>query len=228
MARDEMFKTVSFGGYDKAVVEEYVAETNRVHQNDIADLKTTIGKLSETVRSLQLAKEQVKSAASEDIEKLKMELESSFEETDQVKRQLEEKNTENADLRQMLGEKDTQLVDVRQELEDVKRSLAQTKEDLEQEKQVFEQTQSSSLDRVAALEVEKEHEADAIRTDYETRIRNLVEEQEAHNSRLQSEKEEALAGLRAEYEEKLAGLRTEQETQLASAGGCQTAEQPVF
>ncbi len=74
MAKDEMFKTVSFGGYDKAIVDEYVMQTNRSHQNDIADLKTTIGKLSETVRTLQTAKEQVKTAASEDIENLKLEL----------------------------------------------------------------------------------------------------------------------------------------------------------
>ena len=101
MARDEMFKTVSFGGYDKSVVDEYVAETNRSHQNDIADLKTTIGKLSETVRTLQVAKEQVKTAASEDIEKLKLELESSFEQNDAVKQQLEAQIAEKEELKQV-------------------------------------------------------------------------------------------------------------------------------
>ena len=118
MARDEMFKTVSFGGYDKAVVDEYVAETNRSHQNDIADLKTTIGKLSETVRSLQVAKEQVKSAASEDIEKLKLELQNAFEETDATKHKLETQISEKNALQASFDEKSMQADRLQKELEE--------------------------------------------------------------------------------------------------------------
>lgn len=60
MAREDVFKTVSFGGYDKNTVDEYIATLKKEHQSDIADLKVTIGKLGETVRNMQQAKEQMK------------------------------------------------------------------------------------------------------------------------------------------------------------------------
>ena len=42
MARDERFKTVSFGGYDKVSVDLYISDLHKSHQQDIADLKQIV------------------------------------------------------------------------------------------------------------------------------------------------------------------------------------------
>ena len=68
MAKEERFKTVSFGGYEKAAVDTYIENMKQTHKQDIADLKQTISKLSETVKSLQLVKDSMSSENNQAIE----------------------------------------------------------------------------------------------------------------------------------------------------------------
>lgn len=194
MARDEMFKTVSFGGYDKAVVDEYVAETNRSHQSDIADLKTTIGKLSETVRSLQVAKEQVKTAASEDIEKLKLELESSFEQTDKIKQQLESEAEAKKTLQEELEDKTAEATALRQKLDEQTGKCLDLTAQLEEEKRKAEEDRQNSQSQLAAVQAEKEEQIGSVRAALEQQIADLqaqlAQQKEELEGRLQQQREE--------------------------------------
>ena len=90
MARDERFKTVSFGGYDKVTVDSYIDELNKTHMQDIADLKQTISKLSETVKSLQLVKDSISSESNQAIENMQKYNESLQKELEKANRKLEE------------------------------------------------------------------------------------------------------------------------------------------
>ena len=90
MARDERFKTVSFGGYDKVVVDQYINDLKKSHQQDIADLKQTISKLSETVKSLQLVKDSMNTESNQAIENMQKYNESLQVELEKANRKLAE------------------------------------------------------------------------------------------------------------------------------------------
>ena len=95
MAREDMFKTVSFGGYDKSTVENYISDLKKEHQSDIADLKATISKLSATVKDLQQLGENNNAQSAEDVEKLMMANEGLRQQLEDAKKQVEEcKNRE--------------------------------------------------------------------------------------------------------------------------------------
>ena len=51
MARDEMFKTTSFGGYDKKVVEDYISDMKKEHQEKEQFLKVTVPKWLEKAKA---------------------------------------------------------------------------------------------------------------------------------------------------------------------------------
>ena len=90
MARDERFKTVSFGGYDKVSVDLYISDLNKSHQQDIADLKQTISKLSDTVKSLQLVKDSMSTESNQAIENMQKYNESLQLELEKANRKLSE------------------------------------------------------------------------------------------------------------------------------------------
>ncbi len=90
MAREEMFKTVSFGGYDKKAVEDYIQDLKKNQLQDIADLKTTISKLSETVKNLQAMRESNSQDAKESVNNLKKYNESIEAEIDQLRQEVKE------------------------------------------------------------------------------------------------------------------------------------------
>ena len=207
MAKDELFKTVSFGGYDKAIVDEYVAETNRSHQNDVADLKTTIGKLSETVRSLQVAKEQVKTAASEDIEKLKLELESSFEQNDAVKRQLNAQTAEKEALQSELNAKQEEIADLQTKLDERIAMCIDLNRQLDEQRELTDEATRSGGDRLAAVQMaeamaRQESATTALREEYETKMQALRDEQSRTIEELREEYEAQISRIMAETEEK--------------------------
>ena len=95
MAREERFKTVSFGGYDKAAVEQFIDDMKKSHQQDIADLKQTISKLSETVKSLQLVKDSMSSESNQAIENMQKYNESLQNELEKANRKLAEQEENN-------------------------------------------------------------------------------------------------------------------------------------
>ena len=99
MAREERFKTVSFGGYDKATVDEYIDDLNKTHMQDIADLKQTISKLSETVKSLQLVKDSISSESNQAIENMQKYNESLQNELEKANRKLAEQEESSKDIR---------------------------------------------------------------------------------------------------------------------------------
>lgn len=91
MAKEERFKMASFGGYDKIAVDEYISKMEEQHKQDVDDLKQTISKLSETVKSLQLVKDSMNSESNQAIENMQKYNESLQLELEKAKRKLEEK-----------------------------------------------------------------------------------------------------------------------------------------
>ena len=68
---DAQFKTVSFGGYDKKAVDLYVEEMTAEHEREVADLKSNVMKLSETVKNLHTMREVNLNESSSTIDNLK-------------------------------------------------------------------------------------------------------------------------------------------------------------
>lgn len=71
MENQDLFKKVSFGGYDKDQVDMYIAQLKQEHMADIAGLKETIAKLSDTVRNLQQMRESNTSESKQTVDTLK-------------------------------------------------------------------------------------------------------------------------------------------------------------
>ncbi len=85
----EVFKKVSFGGYDKEQVDMYIAQLKQEHMTDIAGLKETITKLSDTVRNLQAMRESNTSESKQTVDTLKKYTESLKQEIAEVRAEAE-------------------------------------------------------------------------------------------------------------------------------------------
>ena len=69
---DFELKTVSFGGYDKKAVENYIEEMQTDYEKQIAQLKETTAKLGETVDSLRKMREVNMNESKDTVDKLKV------------------------------------------------------------------------------------------------------------------------------------------------------------
>lgn len=86
---DAQFKTVSFGGYDKKAVDLYVEEMTAEHEREVADLKSNVMKLSETVKNLHTMREVNLNESSSTIDNLKKVNDDLQAEVDRLKKELE-------------------------------------------------------------------------------------------------------------------------------------------
>ena len=67
----ETFKTVKFGGYDKASVDYYIEDLKASHEKEVEELKANVNKLSEAVLSLKNMRELNISESGKTIDTLK-------------------------------------------------------------------------------------------------------------------------------------------------------------
>lgn len=90
MENQDLFKKVSFGGYDKEQVDMYIAQLKQEHMTDIAGLKETIAKLSDTVKNLQQMRESNTSESKQTVDTLKKYTESLKQEISEVRAEADE------------------------------------------------------------------------------------------------------------------------------------------
>ncbi len=123
MAKDtenqELFKKVSFGGYDKEQVDMYIAQLKQEHMSDIAGLKETIAKLSDTVRNLQQMRESNTSESKQTVDTLKKYTESLKQEIAEVRAEADQYKAKAENLEAQSASISTILIDSRKRADEM-------------------------------------------------------------------------------------------------------------
>lgn len=161
MAREENFKTVSFGGYDKVAVDRYIDDLEKKHMQDIHDLKQTISKLSETVKSLQLVKDSMSSENNQAIENMQKYNESLQQELEKANRKLAEQEEQSKDYSSKMEAISKTLVETNERCAAMKREAEEESEKLralaqEEYQQSVEKTESECQKMLEEAKEEKE------------------------------------------------------------------------
>lgn len=197
MGREEKFRTVSFGGYDKAIVDGYVTELKKAHQRDVDDLKQTISKLSETVKSLQLVKDSISTESNQAIENMQKYNESLQVELEKANRKLEDSQESAKEYTSKLELISKTLVETNERCEKLLRNAE------EKSKMILEEADAQSKKML----ISAKEESDRLLLNAKSQSNYMVNEAEKKSDRLIEDSEKQSENILRRAEDEREGLR---------------------
>lgn len=197
------FKTVTFGGYDKASVDYYIEELKEKHNKEVEDLKANVSKLSEAVLSLKTMREVNMSESSKTIETLKKANEEQESELESLKEQVnayKQRELENAGRYESISRT---LLEARESADAL---ISQTEKECTDKRNTvtaeLEAYETDVKDRCTKLQTDTEIQCQQMYDQTETKCNNMKEEaySEAERTRNKSHSDAEALTAKTEYE----------------------------
>lgn len=183
---DLQLKSASFGGYDKKSVENYIEELVAEHEDEVAQLKNNVVKLSETVKNLHTMRE--------------VNLQESSNIIDDLKNQQAALEAENKKLLAELEEYRSKEDESKSRYESISKTLLSARENADALMAETEKTCKEKMDKVNSdcdrLTEETTVACDKLRNDTMEECETLEAETKTYCDKLKAETESACQELR--------------------------------
>lgn len=199
--KTDVFKTVTFGGYDKNSVDYYIEELKSDHEKEVNELKANVNKLSEAVLSLKTMREVNLTESNKTIDGLKTTVSEYESEIESLKEQLnayKEKEFESAGRYESISRT---LLEARESADAL---MAETnKKCEEQEAEVnarCEALERNTIDKCNALEEETNNKCKDMYDETERTCSSLKEQAYSESERTRNKAHESAEALSAKTE----------------------------